>query len=69
MPGRKTAWTDDAGRHYTCRSCGKTVVIPRWKWSKLRTDQKRLCPRCAEIQNHPMEPRYAPYGPYHFGFM
>lgn len=71
MANKKDAWTESDGcRHYKCRSCGKDVIMPRWKWTRLRTDQKRLCAGCAEIRNRPTEQtHYAPYGPYNFGFM
>lgn len=67
---KKTAYTDSNGiRHYKCHRCGKEVNIGRYKWAKLKPEDKRLCERCAERKHAPIERHYEPYGPYCFGFL
>lgn len=66
---RSTKTGTDGIRRYTCRHCGKAVEIGRTKWRKLKQEDKRLCPACAERKNRPPEPHYCGYGPYNFGFI
>ena len=68
MNKKPKAWTDSNGdRHYSCRICGKDVIMSRSKWHKLKPANKRICPDCLYLRGLPAEPSYSPYGPYMFG--